>query len=278
MAVSVEMQHTGDRASQREVAAVIEHVLADRPGDWRVSIVGSQANDRWEMKIVGPNGFERSYTLEGSAGEYEPHVIAKLVARMVLGRKDWVNTKIEEWGEALEAKDPGTWSHCKRVAEFATVLARALKLDEEEVRAIACGALAHEIGKLEIPKAILRKPSVLTAEERLIMRGYCMYGYEIVRKEASVADAAEIVRSHRERFDGTGYPRGLKGEAIPIEARIVAVADTFEMMVRDRPHRGARAYAAARAEIQHWSGRQFDPGIVEVLLNVPDEDWTRACS
>lgn len=88
MAVLVEMHHTGDSASQREVAAVIEHVLADRPGAWRVSIVGSQANDRWEMKIVGPNAFERSYTLEGSAGEHRPEAIRVIVGRMVPGRKD----------------------------------------------------------------------------------------------------------------------------------------------------------------------------------------------
>ncbi len=86
MAVLVEMHHTGDTALQREVAAVIDHMLADRPGDWRVSIVGSQANDRWEMKITGPNAFERSYTLEGSTGEHEPQFIAKLVARLVPGR------------------------------------------------------------------------------------------------------------------------------------------------------------------------------------------------
>jgi hypothetical protein len=85
MAVSVEMQHTGDPGQQAEVRAIIEHVLADRPGDWRVSIIGSQANDRWEMKITGPNAFERSYTLEGTAGEHEPNVIGKLVARMVPG-------------------------------------------------------------------------------------------------------------------------------------------------------------------------------------------------
>jgi hypothetical protein len=88
MAVLVEMHHTGDPASQREVAALIEHVLADRPGNWLVLIVGSQGNDRWEMKITGPNAFERSYTLEGAAGEHEPHVVANLVARMVPGRKD----------------------------------------------------------------------------------------------------------------------------------------------------------------------------------------------
>jgi putative nucleotidyltransferase with HDIG domain len=180
------------------------------------------------------------------------------------------------WGEALEERDPGTWAHCNRVAAFATALARALRLDDEEVRAIACGALLHEIGKLEIPEAILRKPAVLTAEERLVMRDYCQRGYGIVRKEASLQDSAEIVRCHREWFDGTGYPQGLKGEAIPLGARIVAVAETFEMLVRDRPHRGAHSFAAARAEIQRWSGRQFDPRIVDVLLNVPDEDWKKA--
>src|ERR1700724_1490576 len=179
---------------------------------------------------------------------------------------------IEGWGGALERKDPGTWGHCKRVAALATVLAHALRLDDEEVRTIACGALLHEIGKLEIPEAILRKPAVLTAEERFIMRGYCLRGFEIVRKEASLADAAEIVRSHRERFDGTGYPRGLEGEAIPVGARIVAVADAFEMIVGARPHRGAPTFSAARAEIQHWSGRMFDPRIVDVLLNVQDEE------
>jgi hypothetical protein len=87
MAVSVEMQHTGDSGLQAEIRAIIEHVLADRPGDWRVSIIGSQASDRWEMKITGLNAFERSYTLEGAAGEHEPHVIGTLVARMVPGRK-----------------------------------------------------------------------------------------------------------------------------------------------------------------------------------------------
>jgi hypothetical protein len=83
MAVSVEMYHTGDPRAQSEVQAIVEHVLADRSGDWRVLIVGSQANDRWEMTITGPNAFERSYTLEGSAGEHEPSVIGSLVARMV---------------------------------------------------------------------------------------------------------------------------------------------------------------------------------------------------
>jgi hypothetical protein len=87
MAVTVEMQHTGDSGLQAEVRAIIEHVLADKLGDWRVSIVGSQANDRWEMKIAGPNAFERSYTLEGSAGEHRPEVIQFILSKMVPGRK-----------------------------------------------------------------------------------------------------------------------------------------------------------------------------------------------
>ena len=88
MAVSVEMHHTGcEPVVREEIAAIIEHALADRQGDWRVSIIGSQANDRWEMRITGPNAFERSYTLEGTAGEHEPHVIGNLVARMVPGRE-----------------------------------------------------------------------------------------------------------------------------------------------------------------------------------------------
>jgi len=105
--VSVEMRHAGDPASQREVALVIEHLLADRPGDWRVSIVGSQANDRWEMKIVGPNAFERSYTLEGSADEHRPEAIRGYFGEDAAGEEGMIEDRIERWGEALERKDPG---------------------------------------------------------------------------------------------------------------------------------------------------------------------------
>jgi len=185
---------------------------------------------------------------------------------------------IEGWGEALERRDPGTWSHCKRVASCATVLAEALNLSEEEVRVIACGALLHEVGKLEIPEAILRKPARLNAAEMLVLRTYCVRGFEILRKEVSLQDAAEIVYAHRERFDGSGYPRGLRGEAIALGARIVAVADAFETLLCDRPHDFARALAHARTEVSRWSGSEFDPQIVEVLLNVPDEDWRMALS
>jgi putative nucleotidyltransferase with HDIG domain len=177
---------------------------------------------------------------------------------------------IEVWGPALEQKDPGTWDHCKRVAAIATVLAQELRLDDEEIRVIAAGALLHEIGKLAIPEAILRKPAKLTREEMLVMRESATRGYEMLRNVPPYAGAAEIVYAHRERFDGTGYPRGLKGDTIPLGARIVAVADAFEMFMSDRPHHWDRALAAARREVLHWSGRQFDPHVVDVFLSVPD--------
>jgi HD-GYP domain-containing protein (c-di-GMP phosphodiesterase class II) len=178
---------------------------------------------------------------------------------------------IEAWGEALERKDPGTWGHCQRVAVIATTLARALRLDDAEIKVIADGALLHEIGKLAIPETILQKPARLTREEMLVMREYCSQGYEMLRKVPSLAGVAEITYTHRERFDGTGFPRGLKGEAIPLGARIVRVADAVDSIIRDRPHDRACALAATRTEIAHWSGRDFDPQVVEVFLSVRDD-------
>jgi cyclic di-GMP phosphodiesterase len=178
---------------------------------------------------------------------------------------------IEAWGEALERKDPGTWSHCKRVALIAKILAQALDIDDAEIRVTADGALLHEIGRLAIPEAILRKPAKLTAEEMLVMRESPSRGYEMLRNVPSFAQAAEIVYAHRERFDGTGYPRGFKGGMIPLGARIVGVADTFEMFISDRPHHWEHALAVARREVQRWSGSQFDPQVVEVLLSIQDD-------
>ncbi len=178
---------------------------------------------------------------------------------------------IEAWGEALERKDPGTWSHCQRVAALAKILAQALGLDDAEIQVIASGALLHEIGKLAIPQAILRKPAKLSPEEMLVMRESPSRGYEMLRNVPSFAEAAEIVYAHRESFDGTGYPRGLKGEAIPLGAGIVGVADVVDLLISDRPHDWARALAAARTGVLRWSGCQFDPHVIEVFLSIRDD-------
>jgi HD-GYP domain-containing protein (c-di-GMP phosphodiesterase class II) len=126
---------------------------------------------------------------------------------------------------------------------------------------------------MAIPDAILLKPGKLTEDEMAIMREHCYRGYKIISRIPFLAEAAEIVYSHQERYDGLGYPRGLKGDEIPLGARIFAIADTLDAMRTDRPYRKAQSIQAARKEIEVWSGRQFDPQIVKIFLEMPDNIW-----
>jgi HD-GYP domain-containing protein (c-di-GMP phosphodiesterase class II) len=105
------------------------------------------------------------------------------------------------------------------------------------------------------------------------MRTHCVHGYQLVKKIPFLAEAAEIVYAHHEKFDGTGYPRGLKGERIPLGARIISVADALDTITSDRPYRTARSLHEARKEIEHYSVRQFDPSVVETFLRIPDKNW-----
>jgi putative nucleotidyltransferase with HDIG domain len=174
-------------------------------------------------------------------------------------------------GDALDLKDAETEGHSKRVTAFTIAMARAMGLAKEEISVIARGAFLHDVGKMAIPDAILRKPGKLEADEIGIMREHCYRGYQMVKKIPFLQEASEIVYSHQERFDGTGYPRGLKGEEIPLGARIFAVADTLDAITSDRPYRPAQSWQAAREEIQRWSGRQFDPEVVRVFQGMPDD-------
>ncbi|PSH05507.1 MAG: two-component system response regulator [Acidobacteria bacterium] len=180
---------------------------------------------------------------------------------------------LEALGDALDMKDAETEGHSKRVTAFAIQIARALRLDSELMRVMARGAFLHDIGKMAIPDAILRKPLPLNQEERAVMKQHCYLGYKILRKIPFLSEAAEIVHCHQEHWDGNGYPRGLKGEEIPVGARIFAVADAFDAITSDRPYRRARSIGEAREEIAAWSGRQFDPAIVEVFLSIPQSVW-----
>lgn len=181
---------------------------------------------------------------------------------------------LEAMGDALDLRDEETEGHSKRVTAYTIELARALRLDADELRMIARGALLHDIGKIATPDAILLKPGKLNDEEMAIMREHCARGYEIVCKIPFLREATEIVHAHHERFDGKGYPRGLKGEEIPRGARIFAIADTLDAMTSDRPYRKGTSFAVARAEIEKCSGGQFDPRIVDVFLQMPIESWT----
>src|SRR5438132_6547374 len=180
---------------------------------------------------------------------------------------------LEALGDALDLKDRETEGHSRRVTAFTIAIARAMGLTAEQIRVIARGAFLHDIGKMAIPDAILNKPGALTPDEVGIMREHSYHGYQIVKKIPFLQEAAEIVYAHQERFDGTGYPRGLKGEQIPLGARMFAVADTLDAITSDRPYRPAQTLTAAREEIQRWAGRQFDPEVVKMFLSMPENIW-----
>jgi putative nucleotidyltransferase with HDIG domain len=180
---------------------------------------------------------------------------------------------LEALGGALDAKDAETEGHCQRVTAFTITIAKAMGVDNSLLRQIARGAFLHDIGKMGVPDQILRKPGPLTAEEREIMRRHCDIGFAVLERIPFLKEAAEIVLAHQEFFDGTGYPRGLKGEQIPLGARIFAVADTLDAMISDRPYRKALPISAARDEIRRFSGTQFDPQVVKVFLAQPEQLW-----
>ncbi len=184
------------------------------------------------------------------------------------------DTTLEAMGNALDLRDEETQGHSKRVTAYTIELGRALGLNADKLKLIARGAFLHDLGKIATPDAILLKPGRLDDEEMAVMQEHCARGYEIVCKIPFLSDAAEIVYAHHERFDGKGYPRGLSGEAIPLGARIFAVADTLDAMTSDRPYRKGTSFAAAMEEIAQCAGGQFDPKIVEVFLQMPVELWS----
>ena len=180
---------------------------------------------------------------------------------------------LEALGDALDLRDAETEGHSKRVTASTIAIARAMGLASDKIRVIARGAFLHDVGKMAIPDAILRKPGKLTDMEIAIMREHCYAGYQMLRKIPFLQEAAEIVYAHQERWDGTGYPRGLKGEQIPLGARLFPVADTLDAIRSDRPYRPAQHFAVAREEIIRWSGAQFDPKVVDTFLSIPESIW-----
>ncbi len=180
---------------------------------------------------------------------------------------------LEALGDALDLKDRETEGHSKRVTAFTIAIARAMGLPREQINTIARGAFLHDIGKIAIPDKILNKPGKLDPDEMTIMKEHAYHGYQIVKKIPFLAEAAEIVYSHQERFDGSGYPRELRGEQIPLGARIFSVADTLDAITSDRIYRPKQTLEAAKVEINKWSGRQFDPEVVKVFLEMPENIW-----
>jgi putative nucleotidyltransferase with HDIG domain len=167
---------------------------------------------------------------------------------------------------ALDERDQVTDGHSRRVAAFSVAVARELNLTGDYLLDVERAGILHDIGKLSVPDAILSKPGPLTPEEWQEMRRHPEVGYQLVRDVPFLSRAAEIVYAHHERFDGTGYPRNLKEEEIPLGARIFAVVDTYDAITSDRPYRLARSHEYALEEIRRHSGTQFDPTVVAAFL------------
>jgi diguanylate cyclase (GGDEF)-like protein len=172
---------------------------------------------------------------------------------------------------AVDAKDSYTRSHCQTVSQLCAVIAAELGLDGERVARIRLAGLLHDVGKIGVPDAVLNKPSALTDAEFEIMKRHSLLGGDIV-DAAEMHDEAHWVRHHHERFDGSGYPASLAGQDIPIESRIILVADAFEAMTSDRPYRKAPGVEFAVSELQRHAGTQFDPQVVTALCGALDRE------
>lgn len=174
---------------------------------------------------------------------------------------------------ALETRDSETHGHSERVVTYSLRLGRECGLNSEQMSALEFGSLLHDIGKIGVPDAILRKPAKLTEEEWVLMREHPVHGQQILRGIQFLDRASRVVAQHHEKWDGTGYPLGLSGEDIDICARIFAVADAFDAITSDRVYRRGKSYEAAATELDEWAGKQFDANVVAAFHRVPKEDW-----
>lgn len=175
---------------------------------------------------------------------------------------------IEGLSLALDLRDRETEGHSRRVTDLTVQLAQAMGMGEEELMHIRRGALLHDVGKIGIPDSILHKPSTLTEEEWVIMRKHPQFAYDMLHSIEYLRPALDIPYSHHEKWDGTGYPRGLRGEEIPLTARLFAVADVWDALTSDRPYRAAWTKEQALEYIREQSGKHFDPQVVELFFKI----------
>ena len=169
---------------------------------------------------------------------------------------------------ALDAREHETSDHSQRVVKYTTAIAERLSLQGPDLEELGRGALLHDVGKIGVPDAVLLKPGKLTPDEWVEMRKHPDIGYQMIQSIPFLATPATIVLSHQERFDGSGYPRRLRGQEIHIGARIFAVADTLDAMTSDRPYRKATSFENAMAEVQRCAGTQFDPEVVRAFADI----------
>jgi putative nucleotidyltransferase with HDIG domain len=178
------------------------------------------------------------------------------------------DTTLEGWSRALDYRDKETEGHSQRVTEMTLKIARTVGLSEDEMIHVRRGALLHDIGKLGVPDNILLKPGKLTDEEWVIMKKHPVIAYELLSPISFLRQALDIPYCHHEKWDGTGYPRSLKGDQIPLAARVFAVVDVWDALRSDRPYRPAWPKEKTMEHIVQLSGSHFDPNIVELFINI----------
>ena len=167
----------------------------------------------------------------------------------------------------VSAKDKYTLGHSERVMDYAVMIARSMGLEGERIRLIKIAALLHDIGKVEIPEALLNKSEPLTEDDRNLLKKHPSYSADILEPLSNIELLIDSIKHHHERFDGKGYPSGIKGNDIPLEARILCVADSFDAMLSDRPYRKGMKINEVIAELEKNAGTQFDPSAVNAFFS-----------
>ena len=245
----------------------LTRTLRGNPATALLPIILVTARGRLDDKVGGLDaGASDFVTKPFEPAELLARVRANLRLSSALARLESTQDVLVALASAVDAKDPLTEHHCGRVADRALVLARLAGLEQDEVEAVGYGAVLHDVGKIGIAEDVLTKPGRLTDDERLEMQRHPLIGDDILRPLRLGRTVGPIVRGHHERWDGSGYPDGLRGQAIPVGARIVAVVDAHDAMTHDRPYRARLSDDEARAELIRHRGSQFDPELVDLFL------------
>lgn len=197
-----------------------------------------------------------------------PLFVVQISIREQVRLREQTRQAFEKLSEAISSRDPYTGKHSEEVAKYAVKLAQALKLPEEQVEQIEAAARIHDLGKIAVPDAILLKPGPLTPEEWEVVKRHPVVGAELIAGLPIYKGVVEIIRHEHEHWDGTGYPNGLKGEEIPLGARIIAVADVWHALLSDRPYRKAYSKEEACKIMQDMAGKVLDPKLVELFLKI----------